>query len=78
MTAGAIATPQVHSFKAPSAEELDRDFLWRSRKALPKRKVASWTRVRADINTEWLNCGHTRELKERTVTRDIALNNRAA
>jgi hypothetical protein len=41
-----------------------------------KRKVASRTRVRADISTERLDCGHTRELKERTVTRDIALNNR--
>jgi PPK2 family polyphosphate:nucleotide phosphotransferase len=28
---------QVHSFKAPSAEELDHDFLWRSAKALPER-----------------------------------------
>ena len=28
---------QVHSFKAPSAEEVDHDFLWRSMKALPER-----------------------------------------
>ena len=28
---------QVHSFKAPSAEELDHDFLWRTTKALPER-----------------------------------------
>jgi PPK2 family polyphosphate:nucleotide phosphotransferase len=28
---------QVHSFKAPSAEELDHDFLWRTAKALPER-----------------------------------------
>lgn len=27
----------VHSFKAPSAEELDHDFMWRSMKALPAR-----------------------------------------
>jgi PPK2 family polyphosphate:nucleotide phosphotransferase len=27
----------VHSFKAPSAEELDHDFLWRNTKALPER-----------------------------------------
>src|SRR5262249_16740025 len=27
----------VHSFKAPSAEELDHDFLWRAMKALPER-----------------------------------------
>jgi PPK2 family polyphosphate:nucleotide phosphotransferase len=28
---------QVHAFKAPSAEELDHDFLWRIAKALPER-----------------------------------------
>ena len=28
---------QVHSFKAPSTEELDHDFLWRCEKALPPR-----------------------------------------
>lgn len=28
---------QVYSFKAPSAEELDHDYLWRSMKALPER-----------------------------------------
>jgi len=28
---------QVHSFKAPSDEELDHDFLWRSAKAVPER-----------------------------------------
>jgi len=28
---------QVYSFKAPSAEELDHDYLWRSLKALPER-----------------------------------------
>jgi PPK2 family polyphosphate:nucleotide phosphotransferase len=28
---------QVVSFKAPSAEELDHDFLWRSQRALPER-----------------------------------------
>lgn len=28
---------QVHSFKAPSEEELDHDYLWRSMKALPER-----------------------------------------
>ena len=28
---------QVHSFKTPSAEELDHDFLWRNMKALPER-----------------------------------------
>jgi PPK2 family polyphosphate:nucleotide phosphotransferase len=28
---------QVHSFKEPSAEELDHDFMWRNMKALPER-----------------------------------------
>ena len=28
---------QVHSFKSPSSEELDHDFLWRCAKALPER-----------------------------------------
>jgi PPK2 family polyphosphate:nucleotide phosphotransferase len=28
---------EVHSFKAPSSEELDHDFLWRSTRALPRR-----------------------------------------
>jgi PPK2 family polyphosphate:nucleotide phosphotransferase len=28
---------QVHSFKSPSSEELDHDFLWRTAKALPER-----------------------------------------
>jgi PPK2 family polyphosphate:nucleotide phosphotransferase len=28
---------QVHSFKAPSSEELDHDFLWRATRALPRR-----------------------------------------
>ena len=28
---------QVHSFKSPSSEELDHDYLWRSLKALPER-----------------------------------------
>jgi PPK2 family polyphosphate:nucleotide phosphotransferase len=28
---------EVHSFKAPSAEELDHDYLWRSMRALPAR-----------------------------------------
>ncbi len=28
---------QVHSFKSPSSEEIDHDFLWRTAKALPER-----------------------------------------
>lgn len=41
-----------------------------------KRKVASRTRVQAGISTDRLNLRRTRELKERTVTRDIGVNNR--
>ncbi len=38
LTLGIDATGfQVHSFKQPSAEELDHDFLWRSWRALPER-----------------------------------------
>ena len=28
---------EVHAFKAPTAEELDHDFLWRSTRTLPER-----------------------------------------
>ena len=28
---------QVHSFKGPSSEEIDHDYLWRSMKAMPER-----------------------------------------
>lgn len=36
---------QVHAFKAPNAEELDHDFLWRCQKALPERgRIGVWNR----------------------------------
>lgn len=36
---------QVHSFKAPSSEELDHDFLWRVQRALPERgRIGVWNR----------------------------------
>ncbi len=36
---------QVFSFKAPSAEELDHDYLWRNFKALPERgRIGIWNR----------------------------------
>src|SRR5262245_34876257 len=34
---------QVYSFKAPTAEELDHDFLWRLQRALPERgRIGIW------------------------------------
>ncbi len=36
---------QVYAFKAPSAEELDHDFLWRVQRALPERgRIGVWNR----------------------------------
>jgi PPK2 family polyphosphate:nucleotide phosphotransferase len=36
---------QVFSFKAPNAEELDHDFLWRVQRALPERgRIGVWNR----------------------------------
>jgi PPK2 family polyphosphate:nucleotide phosphotransferase len=36
---------QVYSFKAPNAEELDHDFLWRVMRALPERgRIGIWNR----------------------------------
>lgn len=36
---------QVYSFKAPNAEELDHDFLWRVQRALPERgRIGVWNR----------------------------------
>jgi PPK2 family polyphosphate:nucleotide phosphotransferase len=36
---------QVYAFKAPSAEELDHDFLWRCQRALPERgRIGVWNR----------------------------------
>jgi PPK2 family polyphosphate:nucleotide phosphotransferase len=36
---------QVYSFKAPNAEELDHDFLWRVTRALPERgRIGIWNR----------------------------------
>lgn len=36
---------QVTSFKAPNAEELDHDFLWRAQRALPERgRIGVWNR----------------------------------
>lgn len=36
---------QVYSFKAPNAEELDHDFLWRCQRAMPERgRIGVWNR----------------------------------
>ena len=36
---------QVYAFKAPTAEELDHDFLWRCQRALPERgRIGVWNR----------------------------------
>ncbi|HEY0991655.1 MAG TPA: hypothetical protein VGD80_31600, partial [Kofleriaceae bacterium] len=36
---------QVYAFKAPNAEELDHDFLWRVTRALPERgRIGIWNR----------------------------------
>src|SRR3954453_1817465 len=52
---------QVHAFKAPSAEELDHDFLWRIAKALPERgRIGIFHRshyedvVALKVHPEWL------------------------
>src|SRR3954468_16515925 len=52
---------QVHAFKAPSAEELDHDFLWRIAKALPERgRIGIFNRshyedvVALKVHPEWL------------------------
>lgn len=53
---------QVHSFKQPSAEELDHDFLWRTTKALPERgRIGIFNRsqyeevVALRVHPEWLD-----------------------
>jgi len=52
---------EVHSFKAPSTEELDHDFLWRISRALPERgRVGIFNRshyeevVALKVHPEWL------------------------
>ena len=52
---------QVVSFKKPSAEELDHDFLWRTSKALPERgRIGIFNRshyeevVALKVHPEWL------------------------
>ena len=60
---------QVYSFKAPSAEELDHDFLWRCQRALPERgRIGVWNRSHYEevlvvrVHPEFLGAQHVPNL----------------
>ncbi len=66
---------EVHSFKAPSAEELDHDYLWRHHKAVPERgRIGIFSRshyeevVTVQVHQEFLKA---ERLPPRTVKKDI-------
>src|SRR5207253_9560743 len=66
---------QVFSFKSPSAEELDHDYLWRYHKAVPERgRIGIFNRSYYEellvvrVHPEFL---HTQQLPAETVTKDI-------
>jgi PPK2 family polyphosphate:nucleotide phosphotransferase len=66
---------QVFSFKTPSSEELDHDFLWRTTKALPERgRIGIFNRSYYEevlvvrVHPEFLNGQH---LPERTINSNI-------
>ena len=66
---------QVFSFKAPSAEELDHDYLWRYHKAVPERgRIGIFNRSYYEellvvrVHPEFL---HTQQLPPETLTKDI-------
>jgi PPK2 family polyphosphate:nucleotide phosphotransferase len=66
---------QVHSFKAPSHEEIDHDFLWRIAKALPERgRIGIFNRSHYEevlvvrVHPEYLERQH---LPKELVTKDI-------
>ena len=66
---------QVHSFKSPSAEELDHDYLWRSMRCLPNRgSIGIFNRSYYEeilvvrVHPEFLNA---QKLPPRLVTKDI-------
>jgi PPK2 family polyphosphate:nucleotide phosphotransferase len=66
---------EVHSFKAPSAEELDHDYLWRHHKAIPERgRIGIFNRshyeevVAVRVHAEFLKA---ERLPRRTVKKDI-------
>ena len=66
---------EVHSFKAPSAEELDHDFLWRCSRVAPRRgMIGIFNRSYYEevlvvrVHSEYL---HRQQLPRELVTRDI-------
>jgi PPK2 family polyphosphate:nucleotide phosphotransferase len=66
---------QVHSFKRPSDEELDHDFLWRTTKALPERgRIGIFNRSHYEevlvvrVHKELL---HAQKLPDKCITKDI-------
>jgi PPK2 family polyphosphate:nucleotide phosphotransferase len=66
---------QVHSFKRPSDEELDHDFLWRTTKALPERgRIGIFNRSYYEevlvvrVHKELL---HAQKLPDKCITKDI-------
>src|SRR5438552_465484 len=66
---------QVFSFKAPSAEELDHDYLWRYHKAVPERgRIGIFNRSYYEellvvrVHPEFL---HTQQLPAETLKKDI-------
>ena len=65
---------QVHSFKSPSDEELDHDFLWRTAKALPERgRIGIFNRsyyeevLAVKVNPAFLNAQRLPSLNESSV-----------
>ena len=68
---------QVHSFKSPSDEELDHDFLWRTAKALPERgRIGIFNRsyyeevLAVKVNPAFLNAQRLPSLNESSVWKD--------
>src|SRR5262249_54920094 len=66
---------QVHSFKQPSSEELDHDFLWRIAKALPERgRIGIFNRSHYEdvlvvrVHPEYLGKAH---IPQKLITKDI-------
>ena len=68
---------QVHSFKSPSDEEIDHDFLWRTAKALPERgRIGIFNRsyyeevLAVKVNPEFLKAQRLPSLNENSVWAD--------
>jgi len=65
---------QVHSFKSPSDEEIDHDFLWRTAKALPERgRIGIFNRsyyeevLAVKVNPDFLTAQRLPSLNENSV-----------